>query len=141
MTLSLYGLVRIATGSRPAAVAASGLLLATPAIWTPFVLQGLYTRVFGMGFASVAVVAATIYLRRPTVARYLLCLVAVWGALNSHVVLGALAVLAGGMGRAPCPGVAGDLRPRRPLPVFPANLPRAFYHPPLAFFSPSSGPL
>src|SRR5258708_33805919 len=65
MTLSIYGLVRIATGSRPAAIVPSGLLLATPAIWTPFVQQGLYTRVFGIGFASVAVVAAPHFLPPP----------------------------------------------------------------------------
>src|SRR5258708_7924198 len=141
MTLSIYGLVRIATGSRLAAIVAPGLLLATPAIWTPFVQQGLYTRVLGMGFASVAVVAATIYLRRPTVARYLLCLVAGWGALNSHVVLGALAVLAGGLGLPLLPGGDGEGRPPRALLLLPPGLLSAFYYLPLAFYSQSGGQL
>src|SRR5258708_6833687 len=46
MTVGINGLVRMATGSRPAAGAASGLLPATPAIWAPFVPQGLYTPLF-----------------------------------------------------------------------------------------------
>src|SRR5260370_27175451 len=53
MTLSIYGLVRIATGSRLAGVVSSGLLLATPPIRNPVVHQRLYTRVFGIGFAAV----------------------------------------------------------------------------------------
>jgi hypothetical protein len=141
MTLSLYGLVRIATGSRLAAIVASGLLLATPALWTPFVQQGLYTRVFGMGFASVAVLAATLYQRRPTVARYVMCMVAVWGALNSHVVLGALAVFAVGLVLVLVPGQDGNVRPWHAALVIPPILLSAFYYVPLAFYSQSGGQL
>src|SRR5438309_11894607 len=49
MTVSLFGLVRVATGSRLGGMVAAGLAMATPAFWTPYVQGGLYTRVFGMG--------------------------------------------------------------------------------------------
>ena len=141
MTLSLYGLVNIVTGSRLAAIVASGLLLATPALWTPFVQQGLYTRVLGMGFASAAVFAATLYLRRPSVARCVMCMAAVCGALNSHVVLGALAVFAVGLVLVLVPGTDGNVRPWRAALVVPPILVSAFYYLPLAFYSQSGGQL
>src|SRR5260370_27458865 len=71
MTLSLYALVRIVTGSRLAGITSSGLLLATAAIWTPFVQARLYTRVFGMGFTSLAVFLSLLFLRPPSPARSL----------------------------------------------------------------------
>ena len=141
MTLSLYGLVRVASGSRLAAIVASGLLLATAADWTPFVQQGLYTRIFGMGFASVAILAATLYVRRQTIARYAICIVAVWGALNSHVVLGALAVFAVGLVLVLVPGADGHTRPSRAALLIPPILLSAFYYLPLAFYSQSGGQL
>jgi hypothetical protein len=138
MTLSLYGLVRIVTGSRLAGVVASGLLLATSAFWTPFVQAGLYTRVFGMGFTSLAVWLAVIYLRRPSVARYVICLMAVWGALNSHLVLGALAMFAVGLVLVLVPDGEGHVRPWRIALLAPPLLLSAYYYLPLLLFSQSS---
>jgi hypothetical protein len=141
MTLSLYGLVWVVTRSRAAAVVASGLLLATPALWTPFVQDGLYTRVFGMGFTSLAVLLAALYLRRPTAVRYLMCVAAVWGALNSHVVLGALAIFAVGLVVVLVPGGDGRARPWRAALLVPPILLSAYYYLPLAFYSQSGGQL
>jgi hypothetical protein len=141
MALSLYALVRIVTGSSVAAVVASGLMLATPALWTPFIQQGLYTRVLGMGFTSAAILAATLYVRRPTALRYLMCAAAVWGALNSHVVLGALAIFAVGLVLAVVPDEHGIVRMQRAALLVPPILLSAFYYLPLAFYSQSGGQL
>jgi hypothetical protein len=135
MTLSLYALTQIVTGSRLAGIVASGVLLATPAVWTPYVQAGLYTRVFGMGFTSVAFVLVVVYLRRPSAARYLWCLLAVWGALNSHVVLGALAVFALAVAVLLVPDGDGRIRPWRVGLLIPPILLSAYYYLPLAFFS------
>ncbi|HVS48449.1 MAG TPA: hypothetical protein VHJ99_06065 [Candidatus Dormibacteraeota bacterium] len=138
MTVSLYALVRIATGSRLAGIVASGLLIATPGVWTPFVQAGLYTRVFGMGFTSLAFLLASLYLRRPTAARYAICLAAVFGALNSHVVLGAVAILAVGLVLVLVPGDDGHTRKWRVALLAPPVLLSAYYYLPLALY-PLSG--
>jgi hypothetical protein len=137
MTLSLYGLVRIVTGSRLAGIVAAGLLLATPALWTPFVQAGLYTRVFGMGFTSLAVLLAVLYLRRPSPAPYVMCLAAVWGALNSHIVLAALAIFAVGLVVVLVPDGDGHARPRRVALLVPPVLLSAYYYLPLVFYTQS----
>jgi hypothetical protein len=141
MTVSLYALVRIATGSRLAGIVASGLLVATPAVWTPFVQAGLYTRVFGMGFTSLAFLLAALYLRRPTVARYVMCLAATVGALNSHVVLGALAIVAVGMVLVLVPDKEGHPRKWRVVLLVPPVLLSAYYYLPLAFYPQSGSPV
>jgi len=141
MTVSLYYLVRIFTGSRLAGIVACGLLLATPAVWTPFVQDGLYPRVLGMGFTSVAFLAAALYLRRPGAARYAICLAAVWGALNSHVVLGALAIFAAGLVVFYVPDGEGHRRGWRLALLVPPVLLSAYYYLPLAFYAGSSGQL
>jgi hypothetical protein len=140
MTLSLYALVRIVTGSRLAGVVASGLLFATAAIWTPFVQAGLYTRVFGMGFVSLAVLLAVLYLRRPSWPRYMICVAAVLGALNSHVVLGALAMFAVGLVVVLVPDRDGNARLRRVALLVPPVLLSAYYYLPLAFYSQPGSP-
>jgi hypothetical protein len=137
MTLSLYALVRIVTGSRLAGTVASGLLLATPALWTPFVQAGLYPRVFGMGFTSLAVLLAVMFLRRPSLGRYLLCLAAVWGALNSHLLLGALSMFAVGLVLVLVPDRGGNVRPWRIALLVPPMLLSAYYYLPLVFYSQS----
>lgn len=137
MAVSLYALVRIGTGSRLAGIVASGLLLATPALWTPFVQAGLYTRVFGMGFTSLAVLLAALYLRRPTAARYVMCVAAVWGALNSHVVLGAVAIFAVGLVLVLVPDSAGRARKWRLALLVPPVLLSAYYYLPLVLYSQS----
>lgn len=141
MTWSLYGLVRMVTGSRLAGIVAAGLLLATPALWTPFVQGGLYTRVFGMGFTSLAILLAVAYLRRPSPAPYVMCLAAVWGALNSHLVLGALATLAVGLVVVLVPDGAGHARPWRAALLVPPVLLSAYYYLPLVFYTQSGSPL
>jgi hypothetical protein len=135
MTLSLYALVRIVTGSRLAGMISSGLLLATAAMWTPFVQAGLYTRVFGMGFTSLAVLLAVLYLRRPSWARYMMCVAAVFGALSSHVVLGALAMFAVGLVLVLVPDRDGQTRLWRVALLVPPVLLSAYYYLPLVFYS------
>ena len=137
LTLSLYALVRIATGSRLAGIVASGLLIATPAVWTPFVQAGLYTRVFGMGFTSLAFLLAALFLRRPTAARYLMCLAAVFGALNSHIVLGALAIFAVGLVLVLVPDRDGHARRWRVVLLVPPVLLSAYYYLPLVLYAQS----
>jgi len=138
MTLSLYALVRIVTDSRIAGIVGAGVLLATPAMWTPYVQAGLYTRVFGMAFVSVAFALMVLYLRRPSTARYLRCLAAVWGALNSHVVLGALAVFALLLVVILTPDGDGRTRLWRVGLLAPPVLLSAYYYLPLAFYSTGS---
>jgi hypothetical protein len=134
MTLSLYGLVRMVTGSRLAGIVASGLLLATPALWTPYVEAGMYTRVFGMGFTSLAVFLAVVYLRRPSTGPYVMCMAAALGALSSHVVLGALATFAIGLVLVLVPDVDGHARPWRVALLIPPVLLSAYYYLPLVFY-------
>ena len=141
MTLSLYALVRIVTGSRLAGVIASGLLLGTAAMWTPFVQAGLYPRVFGMGFTSLAVLLAVLCLRGPSFARYLMCVAAVFGALNSHVVLGALAMFAVGLVVVLVPDRDGQARPWRVAFLVPPLLLSAYYYVPLLFYLQSGNQL
>lgn len=135
MTLSLYALARIVTDSRIAGLVAAGVLLATPAVWTPYVQAGLYTRVFGMAFVSIAFALMALYLRRPSTARYLWCLLAVWGALNSHVVLGALAVFALALVLVLSPDGEGRTRIWRLGLLVPPVLLSAYYYLPLALYS------
>jgi hypothetical protein len=141
MALSLYFLVRTFTGSRFAAFVASGLLLATPAFWTPFVQGGLYTRVLGLGFTAIAFLAAALYVRKPTALHYTACLAAVWGALNSHIVVGALALFAVGLVMVLAPARGGQARRWRLALVVPPLLLSAYYYLPLVFYSQSSSQL
>jgi hypothetical protein len=141
MTLSLYGLVRIVTGSRLAGIVAAGMLLATPAVWTPFIQAGLYTRVFGMGFTALAVLLAVLYLRRPSPTRYVMCLAAVWCALNSHLVLGGLAIFAVGLVVLLVPDGNGRARPWRLALLVPPALLSAYYYLPLVFYTQSGSQL
>jgi hypothetical protein len=141
MTLSVYVLVRTVSGSRVAAFAASGLLLATPAFWTPLIQSGMYTRVLGLGFTALAFLAAAVYLRRPNLGRYAACLVALWGALNSHLVLGALAVFAVGLVMVLVPDGRGRARRWRLALVVPPLLLSAYYYLPLVLFSQSGSQL
>ena len=138
MTLSVYFLVRALAASRVAGIFASGLLLATPAFWTPFIQSGMYTRVLGLGFTALSFLAAAVYLRRPNLARYVACLLALWGALNSHLVLGALAVFAVGLVMVLVPDVDGKARRWRLALVVPPGLLSAYYYLPLVLFSQSS---
>ncbi|MHB8687635.1 MAG: hypothetical protein ACYDB4_10625 [Candidatus Dormibacteraceae bacterium] len=141
MALSVYVLVRTVSGSRVAAFVASGLLLATPAFWTPFIHSGMYTRVLGLAFTGLAFLAAVLYLRRPAMSRYVACLVALSGALNSHVVLGALAVFTVGLVMGLAPDGDGHARRSRLALVVPPLLLSAYYYVPLVFFSWSSSQL
>ena len=133
MTVSLFGLVRVATGSRLGGMVAAGLAMATPAFWTPYVQGGLYTRVFGMGFASLAIFLALVYLRRPTWARYVACVAATLGALSSHIVLAALAVSTVALVLMFTPDGEGRIRWPRVALVAPMVLLAAYYYLPLAF--------
>ena len=135
MTLSLYALARIVTDSRVAGFVAAGVLVGTPAIWTPYVQAGLYTRILGMAFTSVAFVLLVFYLRRPSTARYLWCVLAVWGALNSHVVLGALAVFALALVVVLTPDGEARTRAWRLGLLVPPVLLSAYYYVPLALYS------
>ena len=141
MALSLYGLIRIATGSRLAGVAAAGLFLGTPAIWTPYAQAGLYTRVLGMGFAAVAILLAVAYLRKSSWPRYAACTAALFGALNSHVVLGVLALFSVALVMGLVPDGGGRTRPARILLLTPAVLLSAYYYVPLAVYAPPGGGL
>jgi hypothetical protein len=134
MAVALYAVINMVTGARFAGLIAAGLLIGTPALWTPYVQAGLYTRVFGMAFTSIAFALAVFYLRRPSFARYLWCLAAVWGALNSHVVLGALAVLAVGLVLVLTPDRGGRPRFWRVLLLVPPVMLSAYYYLPLVFY-------
>src|SRR6202043_2550959 len=92
----------------------------------------------GMGFTALALLAAAAYLRRPNLPRYAACLVALWGALNSHLVLGALAVFAVGLVMVLVPDGDGRARWWRLALVVPPGLLSAYYYLPLVLFSESS---
>ena len=137
IVLSLYGLVRLLTGSRLGAVVTALLLVATPMFWTPYVQAGLYTRVFGMAFASAAIYLAVLYLRRPSRLRFALLMAAVWAAMSSHVVLAAVAVLSVTLVLMSVPDQAGRARWTRGLLIAPAVLLAAYYYVPLVFYGQS----
>ena len=137
--LSLYGLVRIVTGSRLAGAGAAGLLIGSPAFWIPYVVAGLYTRVFGFAFASLAVLLATLFLRRPAMLSYLLFVAATWAALSSHVVLGALAVVTTAVILALVPDRDGNARWARAFLLAPPLLLAAYYYLPLALYGAAGG--
>lgn len=134
MIWSAHATVRMTASSRVAGLAAAGLLLASPAWWTPLVTAGLYTRVFGMAFLSLAVYFALLYLRAPSRSRYFALAAAVFGALGSHVVLGALAVVtvAVVLMLVPMPGQAA--RPLRAAMLLPPVLLSAYFYLPLALY-------
>ena len=141
MALSLYGLVRIATGRRMAGFAASLLLLASPALWTHLDQAGLYPRVFGMGFVSLSVMLAVLYLRRPSLLRMLALVGAVAGALSSHVILGAIALGAVFLVLLLVPDGAGRTRPWRAALLVLPLLVTSYFYLPLAFFSQPQSPV
>ncbi len=133
MAVSLYGLVRVTTDSRLGGIVAGGVALATPGFWTPYVQAGLYPRIFGMGFASLAILLAVLYLRRPTWLRYVACVAALVGALSSHIVLAALAVLTAALVLTLMPDGEGRVRWPRMALMAPPVLLAAYYYLPLAF--------
>lgn len=134
MAWSLFATVRLTTHSRLAGLVAAGLLLASPAWWIPFVTAGLYVRVFGMAWVSLAVLFATAYLRRPSTPRYFALVAASWGALSSHVVLGLLGVMTVAAMLLLAPARGGAARPLRMTMLLPPFLLAAYYYAPLAFY-------
>ena len=89
---SLYGLVRVATGSRLAGLIAASLLLATNAFWSYVLLGGLYPRIAGMAFVALAAFFAILYSRHRSRAAFVALVLALAGALSTHLLLGVIGV-------------------------------------------------
>lgn len=87
---SLYGLVRLATGSRLAGLIAASLLLATNAFWSYVLLGGLYPRIVGMAFVALAAFFAFLYSAHRSRAAFAAMIISVAGALSTHLLLGAI---------------------------------------------------
>ena len=141
MSLSVYGLVRIATGRRAAGLVAALLPLSSPGLWTHLVQAGLYPRVFGMGFVSVSLMLAALYLRKPSLPRFGAMMAAVAGALSSHVILGAIALGVVFLVLLLVPDGAGKSRPLRSVLVIVPLLIVSYYYLPLAFYPQPQSPL
>ena len=92
---ALYGIVRVAGGSRLVALSAALLLLATNSFWSYVLLGGLYPRILGMAFVALFAFFAALWFRRPSRPAYVAMVAALAGALSSHLLLGALGVALG----------------------------------------------
>jgi hypothetical protein len=83
-----YGFVRVLTSSRPAGLVAALLLLGTPAYWALILDDGMYPRLSGIAWLSVALLGAALHLRRRSRWWLVLTAVATAGALSSHPIVG-----------------------------------------------------
>lgn len=87
---ALYGVVRVAGGSRVAGLIAAMTLIAANAYWSYVIEDGLYPRILGMAFLSLFAFFAVVYYTRPSrpvVAGMVLSLAA---TLSTHLLLGAI---------------------------------------------------
>lgn len=89
---SLYGLVRIASGSRLAGLIAASLLLATNAFWSYVLLGGLYPRIVGMAFVALAAFFAILLFALRSRVAFVAMVLSLAGALSTHLLLGAIGI-------------------------------------------------
>ena len=89
---SLYGVVRLATGSRLPGLIAASLLIATNAFWSYVLLGGLYPRIVGMAFVALAAFFAILYSAHRSRAAFVAMVLSLAGALSTHLLLGAIGV-------------------------------------------------
>jgi hypothetical protein len=89
---ALYGLVRVASGSRLAGLVAGLLVLGSGAFWVYVLEGGLYPRILGMAFVSVF--AFLLLLHHATRSRVAFAgmVLALSAALSTHLLLGAIGV-------------------------------------------------
>ncbi|MDQ1643706.1 MAG: hypothetical protein QOJ90_3057 [Actinomycetota bacterium] len=86
----LYTIVRAATGSRPAALLAAGLLLTAPTLWSQTVVLGLYPRFTALAFLAPAVALAIVHARSGGRLPALGVAALMLATLSMHPIVGAL---------------------------------------------------
>ena len=91
----LYGLVRVASGNRAAALLAALLLLSSSGFWIYIVEGGLYPRILGMAFLALFGFLVTLYVKRRSRLVYVATVLALAATLSSHLLVGAIGVAFG----------------------------------------------
>lgn len=87
---ALYGVVRVAGGSRVAGLIAAMTLLAANAYWAYVIKAGLYPRVLGMAFLSLFALFAVVYYTRPSRPVFAGMVLSLAATLSTHLLLGAI---------------------------------------------------
>jgi len=95
IAVGLYGVVRVAGGSKLTALIPAMILLATSSFWSYVLVGGLYPRILAMAFVALFAFCTTLYLSRRSRLAYLAMVAALAGALSTHLLLGAIGVALG----------------------------------------------
>ena len=88
---ALYGVVRVAGGSRVAGLIAALTLIASSGYWSYVIEDGLYPRILGMAFLSVFALFAVVYYTRPSRPIFAGMVVSLAATLSTHLLVGAIA--------------------------------------------------
>jgi hypothetical protein len=89
---ALYGLVRVAGGSRWTAVVAALLLVGSSGYWVYIIEGGLYPRIVAMAFLALFIFFATTYQVNRSRIAYLAMVLSLAATLSSHLLVGAIAL-------------------------------------------------
>ncbi|MGZ4485385.1 MAG: DUF6541 family protein [Nocardioidaceae bacterium] len=92
VTVGVYGAVRAATSSRPAALVGAALLAGAPTFWSQTVTLGLYPRFLGLACTSLALAGATRLAVRGGRLTSLGTALALAAALSMHPIIGVATV-------------------------------------------------
>lgn len=138
---ALYGVVRVAGGSRIGALSSALLLLATNSFWSYVLLGGLYPRILGMAFVALFAFFAAIHFTRRSRLAYVAMVAALAGALSTHLLLGAMAIALGLLIVAFLPVSAGRRSWNVVALLVPAGLAVAYFYLPFALTLTRAGPV
>ena len=89
----LFGLVRVATGDRLAALAAVFVLTGSSGYWLYILEGGLYPRIVGMAFIALFGFFAVLYQQRNGRFAFVAMVVSLAAVLSSHLLVGAIGVV------------------------------------------------
>jgi len=87
---ALYGVVRVAGGSRVAGLIAALTLIASSGYWAYLIEDGLYPRILGMAFLSVFALFSVLYYTRPSRPIFAGMVLSLAATLSTHLLLGAI---------------------------------------------------
>jgi len=89
---ALYGLVRVAGGTRWAAVVAALLLVSSSGYWVYIIEGGLYPRILAMAFLALFVFFATVHQVKRSRIAYVAMVLSLAATLSAHLLVGAIAL-------------------------------------------------
>ena len=87
---ALYGVVRVAGGSRVAGLIAAMTLIAANAYWSYVIKAGLYPRILAMAFLGLYAFFAVVYYTRPSRPIFAGMVLSLAATLSTHLLLGAI---------------------------------------------------